>query len=201
MYIDKKLTFGLHIENLYRQLLKYLHIFYNSRAKLNNSTKHLIYDTLIKPKLSYGIEIYGFSKKKHLERLQKLQNKLIKILFVYDRRTSSDLLYKNLNILNVGKLHLYFTYIMQWKILYDQNVHLSSDIKPIDTFAEAHRYNTRYKYNYMLKFNKYNYVTSIPFKMKQIWNEIPQSIKNSKSFMIFKNNIKVFIDKNTSAKT
>ena len=50
------------------------------RNYLNIKNKKVIYDSWVKAHLLY-LEIYGWAKNKEIKKIQKLQNKIVKILF------------------------------------------------------------------------------------------------------------------------
>ena len=55
--------------------------------------------------ICYGIEVYGLCSDTSLERLQVIQNKLLKLLLRLDPYTSTNLLHSELNILEVKDLY------------------------------------------------------------------------------------------------
>jgi len=73
---------------------------------LNNKNKKLLYDAWIESTLRYGIEIYGFATEYLIERLQKVQNKMVKILFGNGIKHTEEL-YKEYKILKVIELRDY----------------------------------------------------------------------------------------------
>ena len=79
--MDKRLTWGPHIttkrqetNRRYRLLLKLL----DNRSKLTLQNKRLIYNAILKPTWTYGIEIWGCAKPSHLKRIQSLQSIILR---------------------------------------------------------------------------------------------------------------------------
>ena len=58
-----------------------------------------MYFTIIKSRISDGIEVYGPCADEHLSKLQTLQNKLLKHMLKLDRRTFTNQLHPNLSLL------------------------------------------------------------------------------------------------------
>jgi len=79
--IDSKWTYKRHIENIIQKLKRIMPTLYHVKKYLNKNNRLKIYHAWIESILRYGIEIYGLAADTHLNRLQKTQNKIIKILF------------------------------------------------------------------------------------------------------------------------
>ena len=56
---------------------------------------------IIYSRIQYGIEAYGSCAKETMSKLQIIQNKLLKLLLKLDRRTSTDLVHKELSLLKI----------------------------------------------------------------------------------------------------
>ena len=56
-------------------------------------------------RIQYGIEIYG-NCAKETSKLQVMQNKLLKLLLKYDRRTPTSFLHHVLSILQLNDTHI-----------------------------------------------------------------------------------------------
>ena len=65
----------------------------------------MIYHTCIQSKIKYGIEVYGSANETFLNKLQVIQNKLMKLLTKKERRYSTNLLHTELDILKVQDIH------------------------------------------------------------------------------------------------
>ena len=64
-----------------------------------------MYFAFINSRISYGIEVYGHCADEHLNKLQTLQNELLKLMLKLDRRTSTNQLHRNLSLLKVSDIH------------------------------------------------------------------------------------------------
>jgi hypothetical protein len=81
LYIDKRLTWNPHtrlkrkqVNTRYRMLLRLL----DNRSHLTLSHKLLIYNTILKPTWTYGLELWGSTKPSNLSRIQSLQSKILR---------------------------------------------------------------------------------------------------------------------------
>ena len=77
-----------------------------------------LYFAFIYSKLKYAIEVYGNCSSTNINKMQILQNKLMKMLLKLDRRTSTNYLNKMLNICNVNDIYVVNVvyYILYMKI-------------------------------------------------------------------------------------
>lgn len=92
---DKKLNFGQHVSSAqnksfkcYRALLPLL----APKSKLSQCNKKLIYSTIIRPIMSYASPVWSTAANTHTQKLNVLQNKIIKTIFKLPRRTPTYLL-------------------------------------------------------------------------------------------------------------
>lgn len=81
MTLDTKLRWKEHVKIKIKELdLKYRDLYWligrNSLLSIQN--KILIYNQILKPVWSYGIQIWGCAKQVHLNSLQKFQNKVLR---------------------------------------------------------------------------------------------------------------------------
>ena len=101
LILDEYLNWKAHIEDLCIKLKKLFPIFYNIRKYLNTDQIRIIYFTMIFSRIKYGCITYGLCTSKNLDRLQILQNKLLKVLLEKPFRYATILLHKDLYLLQV----------------------------------------------------------------------------------------------------
>jgi len=85
--------------------MKYTSIFYKLRGKLLGQMLREIYYPFIHWYVLYGVEIYANTKPSHLDKLMKLNNKLLKILQCKPITTPIRELYKTYNTLVITDHH------------------------------------------------------------------------------------------------
>ena len=81
---------GDHITHLYKSLVKYYGIFNHIKHFVNRKIIRQLYFALVHSKIKYGIEDYGSCSKVLLDRIQTLQNGLVKILLNLNRKTGTN---------------------------------------------------------------------------------------------------------------
>jgi hypothetical protein len=81
LYMDKRLTWNPHTRlkrqetnRRYKMLLRLL----DNRSKLTMTNKLLLYNTIIKPTWTYGLELWGSTKPSNHRRIQSLQSKILR---------------------------------------------------------------------------------------------------------------------------
>jgi hypothetical protein len=103
--LDSKWKFDEHINNLVKKLRRLLPKLYQLKDILNTKNKLAIYNAWVVSHLRYGIELYGFASQYLIMRLQRIQNKIIKVLFkTKNDQRDTQTLYKQYKILNINNL-------------------------------------------------------------------------------------------------
>uniref|UniRef100_A0A8D9AEA5 Uncharacterized protein n=1 Tax=Cacopsylla melanoneura TaxID=428564 RepID=A0A8D9AEA5_9HEMI len=102
--MDSHLRWADHIENLKKRIRRYFHTFLSLRKFMSLPLLKEIYFALIQSALEYGICAYGRADPTILDKLKTAQNIVLKIIYKKEKRFSTNILYKELNILNVEKL-------------------------------------------------------------------------------------------------
>ncbi len=102
MYITNKLSWDVHISQICQKLGRGIQIL--QRLKCIISADHLIvvYTTLIQPHIDYCITVWGYAPKCQINRVQRLQNRIFRIItgdFSRDSSPSDKL--KRFKVLNV----------------------------------------------------------------------------------------------------
>ena len=99
--LDETLNWSEHVNNLCESLLKYFGIFNHIKYKVTPKVARQIYYAFIYSRIQYGIEVYSSCSETHTNRLQIIQNKLLKLILKLDRLTATNLLHKEINVLKV----------------------------------------------------------------------------------------------------
>ena len=105
LLLDEKLNYNEHVQSICNSLLKYFGIFNHIKHKVNKKTARQLYFAFVFSRIKYGIEIYGNCSERNMNKIQTMQNKLLKLLLQLDRLTPTSILHKNLNILKINDLY------------------------------------------------------------------------------------------------
>lgn len=81
--LDKTLTFRQHIDLTVEKTLKYIGILYpliNRQSKLNKCNKLILFKAVFQSILLYACPVWGNCAQIHIQKLQRVQNKVLKMI-------------------------------------------------------------------------------------------------------------------------
>ena len=192
--IDDELTFKPHIDLLFQKLTKFVGIFYKLRYKLPSWCLRNIYYAFIHPHILYGIEIYGNTYPSYLDKLTRLNNKILKILQNQSVITSHKVIYPEYNTLPPQLLHKYQILILVHKFLYHKHL---LPIIYLDYFtlnSSIHDHNTRGRSLLHLSQIRSSYGhKTIHFLGSLLWNALPPDLKELSNTKMFKQKLKIYL--------
>ena len=105
LVIDENLYWNAHVDSVCASLVKYFGIFNHIKSFITSRIARQLYFVFIGSRISYGIEVYGHCANEYLCKLQTLQNKLLKLMLILNRRTSTNQLHRDLSLLKVSDIH------------------------------------------------------------------------------------------------
>ena len=192
--IDENLTWENHINDICCSLTKFFSIFYNIRHIINPHIARCIYYACIYSKIKYGIEIYGSASKTRLQKLQTLQNKLLRVLCNKDRMYNTNELYTELNLLEVHDI---------FKVSILSFVHNCVNGKPIAIFQnyyqtreDIHSHNTRNKTYLQIPTARTELGRTTSHNIgARLWNTIESDLKSIKNQHSFRRKIQKYFMK------
>ena len=186
--LDEFLNWNEHVANTIKSLNSLFSVFYNIRRYLTTEHIRVIYYTMIYSKIRYGICAYGFAKKENMDKVQILQNKLLKVLLEKEWRTPTNELHNMLDILQVNDL--FRLEISTFVCNYFQG-NLPEGFTGYYQILN-HTYGTRGNLNCLVtplcstELGK----KTVKFLGSKIWNELSQEKKNIRSPKAFRKAIK-----------
>lgn len=139
----------------------------------------------------YLIPVWGTCGVVNLSSMQTLQNKVLKVLFNYDRLTHTVDLYRNLRVWKLIKI----LRLEQCKFMYKvMNKTQKTNIE-LTYIRDIHSHNTRsqnYIFNNNIRSNKglYNPI----FQASEAFNALPNNIKIIRRYTRFVKELKLYID-------
>ena len=180
--IDPHLNWSFHINILSTKLSRATGMLAKIRHYVSDVTLRSIYFGIFSSLLTYGAPVWGQIRNKHFYRLERIQNKAIRLINFAKYRASANPLYKCSNILKLAdnvKLEN-FLYVLD-----DINGQLPSALSNnFQLVRNSHTYNTRSssRHNVTIppvKTMIYG-IRSIKYQSCQIWNNIMNTYSNSK---------------------
>ena len=174
-----------------RNLLNFHLFFYKIRHLLPLACLKQIYFAFIFPHILYGIEVYANTTKSRLDKLSKLNNKLIRILLNKPIKTPVLDLYKTMNVLPIIELHEMQMLIFVHKCLYHKDLLPDVFHDYFTLMRSVHGHSTRRSADLYVIRNQTNLGLKCSVcKCSKLWNLLPANLKINSSVNIFKKYIK-----------
>lgn len=190
--IDQHLTWKNHIEYVVKKIIRTTGLLCRIRFYIDQSLLIMLYNSLIYPYLHYGNIVWANNYPTRLDRLFKLQKKILRIITFSSYSAPSFSLFTRLGLLNIFQINDF--------LIGSFSFSLNNKVLPIyfDDFcienARVHEHNTRESKHLHKIFRRTNYGKfSTRNKIIEIWNRIPLNIKNSSSIKLFNKRLKQFI--------
>jgi len=137
------LTWRNHIDYIYNKLKQLTGIFYRLRSKLAYRWLQNVYYAFVYPYLLYGIEIYANTYASYLDKLGKINNKILRILLNQSVCTLVPQLYEMFGLLPIEKLYSFQVLLLVFKCVHCSHLVPSVYVDPFVINSEMHNYNTR----------------------------------------------------------
>ena len=106
MSLDGNLYWHDHTNQICASLVKNFGILNHIHKLVSLRISSSSIYAFIYSRIHHGIEAYGSCAKDTLLKLQIVQNKLLKLLLKWDRRTPTDVVHQRLSILNSIEIHI-----------------------------------------------------------------------------------------------
>ena len=191
--IDQHLTWKPHIKKVLSKINPLIGLLAKLRHYLPKATLVLLYNSLILPHLSYGLESWGSTYNTTLDPLYRQQKKLVRIISFKDRLTHSRPLFNSLGILDIFDQ---FKYQLA-TFMHDLTLHkLPRDLQHYSFSNPNHTYSTRTSAtsNFTIPLFKTNLGQfSITYCGSKLWNSIPANIKSITCRFTFKRTFRNYL--------
>ena len=187
--LQSNLSWHNHITNITNKLNKYCSILYLTRNSLTKSSMKSIYNSIIYSQLTYCNVIWGKMKKIHLHKLEVAQKRVIRTIMYRSKYAHTLLDFISLKILKIKEINIYFSSLFVYK-----SIHSLSYPIAYFTFANQHNYNLRNTYNLRPPFSRsLQGQTSPSIYTCNIWNELPQQIREATTLFSFRSSVKRYL--------
>ena len=115
LIIDERISFKSHIDSVCNKLSSRIGLLSRISYYLPSKTLNIIYKTLVQTHIDYCIGIYGFTFDTHIKRIQRLQNRAMRVITRSDKDYSQ--LFKEYNWKTFIQRRNYFSFIKIYKCL------------------------------------------------------------------------------------
>ena len=190
LYMDEKLNWEHHVTETIKTMTKYFGIFNKIKHSISAKFARQIYFSFVYSHIKYAIEVYGACSENLMNKLQIIQNKLVKLLLKLDWRTSTKYLHKHLNILKVCDIY---------KVSLLEFVHACKYRETPPTFytyfsTAQTSYRTRQQGHLrVVNTNKSIGDTRVQCHAARLWNAIDNETQNIETKETFKKNVSKMI--------
>ena len=177
VYIDSHLNYNTHIDNCVKIVSHKLYLLSKIRQHIPESTCVKIYNTMIVPLLYYGDIIYSGTTDKNLSRLQKLQNRGLRICLNTQGYISRIQLHLSCKVFPLKRRRKINLRKYMYKQKENQDIVVNRNIRTRRHDAVVFE---------MCKPNLELVKKSTMYRGIQDWNDLPANVRNIDNFNEFK---------------
>ena len=189
--LNDKLNWTSHINNIYTKISKASYILCKIRHYVNLHTRKMIYYSLVYPHLTYCISSWGGAPKTTLQSINRLHNKILRIITFSDFKSPSAPLYFKLQMLTITDIYN----LKLATLIHNIHNHKFTGSNNLVLLQDFHSYQTRLanSNNFFQQFTSSN-LTQSTFSSAglRFWRSLPNDIKLVKPSS-FKYKVKYFL--------
>ena len=179
--IDRNLTFKHHISTLCLKLSRVIPLLLKVKQFAPTKIIKCLYYAHIYPHLTYCNPIWSQTYPCHLTQINVLHKKVMRIITNSDFDAHTQPLFKMLNILSLTDLSKFIIASFMYKATHSNN----SIMQPM------HNHQTRHQLSLYIPRPKLTlFKHSLMYLGPKLWNDIPSTLKQSKSLSCFKEKLK-----------
>lgn len=184
--LDNCLKLDVHVTNICKKASRQINALRRIRRFLNEKSRILVYKSFIASNFNYCPLSYIFCDKKSIRKLEKLQERALRIVFTDENASYEDLL-KRGNFLPLSALRFKHLAIELFKCIHGQNPRYLNDLFQEQSNDYDMRSINRLKqpkfYTYKYGFRSFRYYGA------KFWNMLPNQVKCANDLNEFKRNI------------
>lgn len=178
--IDNNLTWKPYLDKLIKKLNRCCYQMIMLRDVVDLNTRVMVYYAFFYSVLQYGIEFWGST---NINKIFKVQKRILRIMIFADRRTSCKRIFRDLNLLTVPCLYIFkclmFVKVKLNTILEEQHHH---------PYFTRHKNDLLYPRHRLVLFEQTNV-----YMGKKMFNKLPNTLKTIEKTEHFKCAIKEFL--------
>ena len=179
VHLDNRLTFKNHINAVCGKLSKVVGILYKLKECLSPKSLINMYYNLFYPYLTYGNVLWGGTYGTHLNTIEMLQKRAIRIITGSEYLSHTEPLFLQTSILKFEDLHKYLLLLYYFKH--------KCDFQPSNV-----NYSTRYGGEPILYAHRLTLTEhSVLYSAARLWRSLSEDLKNINSYAVFKKKLKL----------
>ena len=106
IYLDKKLNYSYHVQQIVKKLTKHLSVIGRLRHFVSQNVLLRYYNFYMKPLVQYGLIVYGCTSYNQLKPIFLFQKNALRLIFFKNRYFHSQTLFKIAKIKNIYDLYI-----------------------------------------------------------------------------------------------
>ena len=188
LYLDQHLKFNHHVQHISSKVSKTVGILHKLKHFFPDYALKILYNSLILPFISYGIEVWYATSDTLTSKISILQKKSIRAIHDLDYIAHTNDYFKNDNILKLQDLYK----LQICSCLYKYNNLTNNEFHDrLIPHTNNHNHHTRNRNNLVLpQYTKATTQSSFLYQSINEWNNVPTPIQNSQSIYSFKRKLK-----------
>lgn len=182
--IDESLTFKCNSDYIIKKVAKKIYFLRRISNYLSMFSRILVYKTIIAPHFEYCATLQLYLNNNDIQKLQKMQNKAMRIILKCNRYTPIDTMLNVLNFLNVRQRIVLKALQFIFKIKHGMAPRYLCD--KLSFVRDTHGYNTRSVNDMVVeRYDNLMESKSLFCKGIQLFNSLPKEIKYCEKYTIF----------------
>lgn len=193
--IDDQLRFDENAKYVNKKVASKIFLFGRIAKNLTFSARHKVYQSIILPHFQYCASLLFTSNNTCVDKLQKLQNRALRIVLRCKKRTNVKSMLEATSALSVKQEILFGTLKLAYKIKNGMvPKYLSGTCRRNN---ENHGYNLRNNDDFRLPlYRKSNTQRMLMYNGLKEFNNLPNEIKSAISYSIFVSRVREFVKEN-----
>lgn len=192
VYIDHKLIFKKHIDNIVKKVARKYGMLVRLKSQLTFWSKVFLYKSLIAPQLDYCSSVLFLASDTHLRRLQKLQNKFMRFILNCSKYTPIRTMLDTLQWQSVKQRIIFNVLLLIYKLTNNRLPEYLSYI--IVRASSVHQHRTRQIDDLrVVPFTMSTNQKSIYYNGIRIFNMLPVDCKNARTIEEFRRKCSVWV--------
>jgi hypothetical protein len=192
VFIDNKLNFNKNVDYISKKIARKYGLLCRLNKKLTPACKITLYKSLISPHIDYCSSILFSATNEQFGKLQKLQNKIMRLIIGCNRYTRINDMLSTLGWLNV-KQRVYFNTLV---LIFKMKNHMLPNYlsEKLSYVRDMHDHNTRTRNNFVLpNYTKAVSQNSVFYKGIRLFNQMSDEMKNARTVKEFKRHCTRFV--------
>lgn len=197
--LDNKLNMKEHVKYVGKKVARKIYLFGRLAKFFTLTTKVNVYKTIIQPHFDYCATVLLCANNEDVEKLQKLQNKALRIILKCKRRTRVIEMLHRLDHWKIKSIQKSII-IVAMKLIFKLRNNMAPDYLSslIKLNNQVHTRNLRNANDFRLpKFSKSCSQKMMLYNGLKWFNNLPDQIKEERSWSVFKNRIGEFVNART----